>query len=89
MSIIGFIAIFVVLKFIITWIAIFSLVMLISPNTAWKMRVLWGKLQNNHHMMTDPPASWRQRVRIGSLIMLPICLTLLALFARALLPVLT
>lgn len=89
MSIIAFVAVFVVFKFVVTWVTIMSLITLFSPSTAWKIRVLWGRLRGKLSHIPEQPPTWNRQVRIGSLITFPICLIVLAFFVRSLLPVLT
>ncbi|MGJ3240915.1 MAG: hypothetical protein ACFE0Q_19560 [Anaerolineae bacterium] len=89
MNLFGFVVVFVVLKFILTWIAIISLVLLIAPDTAWQFRVLWQRWRGTLDHIPSQPPTWKRTVRLSSLIALPCCLILLALFAQALLPAIT
>lgn len=86
MSIVMFVAVFVVFKFIVTWLTIMSLITLFSPSTAWKMRVLWGRLRGTLNHIPEQPNTWNQQVRLYSAVTFPVCLIILAFFVQSLLP---
>lgn len=74
----------IVVKISVTWLAIISLVTLISPQTAWQVRVLWGRLRGTLDTLPDAPAGWLRQTRIMSALVLPVCTILLVYWVRAL-----
>ena len=74
----------IVIKVSVTWLAIISLVTFVSPNTAWQVKVLWGRLRGTLDTLPDAPNKWLKQARIISALVLPICTLLLVYWVRAL-----
>ncbi|MEL6306529.1 MAG: hypothetical protein AAFV98_03740 [Chloroflexota bacterium] len=74
----------VFIKISVTWLAIISLVTLISPQTVWQIRVLWGRLRGTLDTFPDAPPAWLRQARLLSALVLPMCTVLLVYWVRAL-----
>ena len=74
----------IIVKISVTWLAIVSLVTLLSPRTAWQVRVLWGRLRGTLDTLPDAPTAWLRQARILSALILPVCTLLLVYWVRAL-----